>query len=308
MKKIIVKYLSLLILCSVFATQAHAQKLDMDAFGRLPIQHEGRIKPLRSFAELTLKSLSGKDTLYGRSAQEWLADSVFDPSSAAQIKVFEITDKTLKAQLRLKETQKYFSLSELSDPLSQTLPLATQLATKEPSNLNPEQNALITLHERAALYMKLLRSFSAVLPLDIDIPANKTGARDFIALEPQAKKLEADLKKIIARKGTDASKYSAQWRSQAPPSPLIKSDKAANATIFYVYCPGRGEKTATHGSHRGICCSLAKDLHKAKNCSTIGPNLQPPSGKMTRKHGAPPSNLYGQKIKKSQAKILIRRA
>jgi ABC-type transport system involved in cytochrome c biogenesis permease subunit len=193
-----------------FAPPAHAQKPDMQHFKVLPILHEGRIKPLGSFAQITLRQISGETHLAAMSAEEWLALSLFDPATAARLEIFRIGDEALLKKLGLQEEKKLYSLAELGPGLSQTLQEAVDLSAQE--NLTPAQTEFLTLHEHAALYTKILRSFSALLPLDLRLPERYASAAPqkqphYLALQPLSKKLDADLKAIIAKKGTDPQTY-----------------------------------------------------------------------------------------------------
>jgi ABC-type transport system involved in cytochrome c biogenesis permease subunit len=200
----------LIIAALVLATSVCAfagQKLDMADFKRLPIQHEGRLKPLGSYAQVTLKTISGDNHLKNISAEDWLAVSIFDPQAAAELEIFTVPDKTLREQLQLDPAKKLYSFAALAEPLNRTLPELLQLSMKAESERTPTQTALLTLHEHAALYTKLLRSFSAILPLAIDMPGNNDQPATFRALEKEAAKLDQKLKKIIKAKGTDPAKY-----------------------------------------------------------------------------------------------------
>lgn len=224
MKKPIKKMLHtltvLLITITMLAPNAHAQeKLDMRPFAQLPVQHEGRIKPLHSFAQITLKSISGGSHIDQLNADEWLALTLFDPAAAVNLEIFAINDKTLKAQLGLDEHKKLFSLTELGDPLNNTIPQVIALSAQDPASYSTDQNALMHLHEQAATYTQILRTFSLALPLGLELPKGYETEKDqplnFLRLEPSAQKLEVAVKKIIDTKGTDPAAYNEEELKQA---------------------------------------------------------------------------------------------
>src|SRR5690606_15555015 len=82
------KFLALL-LCLIVLS-APAQAFDYDDFKTLPVLHDGRIKPLDSFARHHLMVFSGKDRHASRPAIDWLAQTLFDPGTAAEEDIFII--------------------------------------------------------------------------------------------------------------------------------------------------------------------------------------------------------------------------
>ncbi len=69
----------------------------LDAFGDIPIQDGGRIKPLSTFASFTLLRLNGARGATSASGEEldpvsWLLDVVFFPEEAANAKSFLVSD------------------------------------------------------------------------------------------------------------------------------------------------------------------------------------------------------------------------
>ena len=87
----------------LFALPAQAADFDYKGFSALPIQHEGRIKPIDSFARGTLEQLAGKDSINGMRADAWLAQTLFDPAQALEVPVFRLLPENhgFTAMLRL---------------------------------------------------------------------------------------------------------------------------------------------------------------------------------------------------------------
>ena len=88
-----------LIIALAFASIANAEPLNYNAFATLPIQHEGRIKPLQTFALMHVQQISGTTHLGDASAIEWLAAVMFNPSQAIEQPLFLLKDAD--AQLML---------------------------------------------------------------------------------------------------------------------------------------------------------------------------------------------------------------
>lgn len=190
------------------------QTLDTDIFKKIPIQHEGRIKPISSFAASLLYTFSGHESLNGQSAQDWLAQSLFDPSKAIQTPVF----RTFQPELfgLPKKDKPYYSLSELAPKLQDKLDVIQKIAALDPKTLSKDQIEILRLRDNAEIYIQLLRSFSFLLPLQVNLPpaiAEKWGIQtdkpfsldDYKKIESR---VSADIKKIIRKKGEDPAKYS----------------------------------------------------------------------------------------------------
>src|SRR5581483_914017 len=80
---------------------AYAHALAYDAFAHLPVQHEGRIKPLSTFALVHLEKFHGSAYIDGMPAIQWLAQTMFDPAKAMQQPLFLLKDADAQAMLNL---------------------------------------------------------------------------------------------------------------------------------------------------------------------------------------------------------------
>ncbi len=188
------------------ALPAQAQEnLDYSAFRNIPIQHEGRIKPLQSFAAITMKTLSGDE----QDANAWLAQVLFDPQSAAERPIIRIENKATLEKLGLDSKQNLFSLTTLKPALDQTQNDVQALLAKD--NRTDNENALLAVHEKAAILIEIMRSFSALLPLEIIVPppyTNEIGSPvTYWELSSIAQQINADIKNIISKKGQDPNTY-----------------------------------------------------------------------------------------------------
>lgn len=185
-------------------TPAQATALDTKTFAQIPVLYEGRVKPLDSFARLHLKKISGHE----KNANQWLAETLFDPTNAIEEKIFFIADKEVKRQMGLNPEEKYFSYADLQPGLEKTKDQITALLQVDQNEITPQQNHLLQLHDNVLSYTELLRSLSLILPLDLHLPekyevANATYL-DLIVMEPE---ILDDLKALIKRKGEDVKTY-----------------------------------------------------------------------------------------------------
>ena len=202
----------------MIATPASAQEpLDMRHFKTLPLQNEGRIQPLESFAKAQLKSLSGGASIQDLSALEWLAETLFNPQAAAQRPVIDISNNAVLQQMEL-DKRGLYSLTDLQARLRDTQQHVITLLQKDPESLSEDENALIALHDRAAGYGKLLRSFSGILPLQIELPEKyvRRGVQPTLEnLQSQMPAMRAELKEVIRKKGEAFDTFSPQEQKLA---------------------------------------------------------------------------------------------
>lgn len=196
-------------------TSYAAEKLNFSTFSSLPILHEGRVKPLDSFARVMLKTFSGTEKLAGQKAHEWLAESLFDPASAIEKPLFRIYEAH---KLGLVENKsRLYSYIDLSHVIqSQKENIKTLLETPE-ENWTEEQQTLIKLHDNFIIYTQILRSLTLVLPLNIN------GVdKSFIDTQKSQKNIEEKIRKIITLKGTNIEKYTEEEKELAALSYQLK--------------------------------------------------------------------------------------
>lgn len=220
-------------------------RLEMKSFSLLPILEDGRLKPLDSFARVTLKKYLGKDHLENMSAVQWLALSLFEPAEAATLEIFRIKDQDLRHQFGLTEKQKpVYSLADLTPGLKKTYPQTKLLLEKDAALLSRQDRLFLDLHENAYEYTQIMRSFSLLLPLNVSLPSpllKKLGKKETDSISYlDLKKIEQDLqlsaKKVLDKKGMDLSRYTEQESAAVLLAFQIKTltDAAKDNTILRV--------------------------------------------------------------------------
>lgn len=201
-----------------------AEPLSMQDFARIPVQHEGRIKPLDTFARVTLQAFSGKDHLQGLGADDWLAEALFDPISSAGRPVFMLREAPLRHRLGLPERQiPLYSYNELTAGLSKTIPDIEAIDKKPATAVSAEDKSLLNIHENALIYSQILRTLTLILPLNLEVPppwsrqikTDANGTISYMALRRFERDIETATKKIIAHKGDDLSSYTENERNTA---------------------------------------------------------------------------------------------
>lgn len=202
-----IRFLLALLLCLAVNLPARAQAaLDYDAFAALPVLHEGRIKPLDALARVELRKIYGAESIRGLGATQWLARVLFDPSAAAQDKIFTLRDPDIRKQLGVdRSPDRLFSLNDLATGLGETEALIPGLLQSK-EKLTPPQAELLRLHEAALTLAQLMGAVNMILPLDG--PGAGDNAPDWLTLRKEESALTRKVQSIIARKGRNPEKYS----------------------------------------------------------------------------------------------------
>ena len=198
--------------------------LPLNDFAKLPILHDGRIKPLDSFARIELSRFLKKDKIDDKPAIHWLADTVFNPADATSTKIFLISNANTRHALGLEDRKKpLYSFAELSSGLEKTTPTVRDIINIPPKDQTPDQKDMMALHDNALEYTLLLRSFSAILPLNITLSPKwekAAGLKEnapvtFSALQKIEPDIQSTLRSIIKKKGKDPQKYNADEQATA---------------------------------------------------------------------------------------------
>lgn len=190
---------------------AQEKKINLDQWSTLPILHEGRVKPLDSFARVMLKTFSGKESAEGLNAQEWLAESLFMPGVAVDREIFKIQNAATLGLIE--KDKKFYSYSELVTLIRKKEKPIQDLLRQEQANWTPEQSNLMAQYENFILYTQILRSLTLILPLNIQTPdkfSRQIETGNFLNYKKIQTDIERKVKKIIRRKGTDIEKYTAE--------------------------------------------------------------------------------------------------
>lgn len=242
---------TLVCLFCVFAIPAGATDKDsypplpLSDFRSLPVQHDGRIKPVDTFARTMLSYLSGHESVGGMEAGAWLAETLFDPAKALHRPVFRIFRPQLVG-LPEKDSR-YYSYAELAPALDARREMIGKLLEADPKTLGEDQKEIIRLHESSILYTQLLRAFSALLPLNIRPPAFLGIAEDkpFTVNEfrRHEQKLQTRVKSILKNKGEDPDKYSQEEKeilSFAMNMQILRQGSIDN--VLFRIVPGTGRE------------------------------------------------------------------
>lgn len=159
------------LMVAIAGTVRASDGFDYKAFGKLPVSFNGRFQPMDSLARNSLLQIREKQSLYLKEekrtmpAIEWLAEVMIKPQQADDRKVFRIDHPDLISMLKLPEKNeaagqdgKHYSWNEiLPDQQAMSTFTNEQARVKEikSEHRNPFEQAVMKLHERLVLYMRL---------------------------------------------------------------------------------------------------------------------------------------------------------
>ncbi len=255
--------------------KAPAQKTpcDRDAFGRLPVSHEGRVQPLDSFARNTMKGLLGRESFYvdGKRtpAIQFVLELWGDRDAALSEEVFRIDNPELLNFLELQPKPKSafaqisgfggatpyrFSWKELEPKFAKLAP--------EIKKLDPNDEKSYSLFERRAVELWRKRTaFLAVSDMGglhmVVPPAGEThwktlgeaagSAKNFESLPPSVQTFVTMLEDYNAKRYDEfnhsVQTYAATYESQVPKEMSAvrfeqlfnRFDPFTNALVLYLF-------------------------------------------------------------------------
>ena len=164
-----------LLFAMMFSCPTHATiyEFDYDAFRRIPVLDQGRVKPLSSFAETYLKLFYGGSSLPEMSAIEWLAEVLFTPDVAYDRKVFNISDPRVVDAIGLERRSPHnYSYHEVEAGIANNFKAWHGLFTMPEDQLTASQKELMAVYNKLQMFGELSRSLSLVFP-DFIIPEGK---------------------------------------------------------------------------------------------------------------------------------------
>lgn len=170
------KFLPALFICFLLSTipcHAYADNMvNIKEWSQLPVLHEGRLKPIDSFARVHYKTFSQKQIVSGKTANSWLAEVLFSPDEAAMTPIFKI--RNYEDFDLPKRNDRLYSYVEIAPRLQKRQDLIDALLRRAPQDWSTQQQEIMTLYQNVSTYVQLLRSVTAILPLNINDDGHKT--------------------------------------------------------------------------------------------------------------------------------------
>ena len=129
----------------------------LDAFEvqNIPVQSEGRIKPLDTFARNMLLRFYGKREIKDQNikASDWLLDLILTPENGRNLKVFNIRNPEVVSSLFLEwSTQHKYSFNEIINGIKNQVELIKTIDQKESQDRTPFEQQLLELSQSAIMF------------------------------------------------------------------------------------------------------------------------------------------------------------
>jgi len=153
-------------------------KVDLTYIKKIPILHQGRVKPLDSFARVSLLGIHGSEsvrtTAKGKngsqikvkmSAMDWLLEILFDQDKAMDRKVFKIRNFEVVNALKLKSSKKHlYSFNEISPGFTPLFQSINDYSNINQKRRTPYQNHLLILYNNMNQFFSIQTSFNILMP------------------------------------------------------------------------------------------------------------------------------------------------
>lgn len=137
-----------------------------DVVAGLPVQHEGRVKPLDTFARVHLLAFSGRRSVKGLGSGEWLLDVLSTPDGSGSGKIFKIRNPEVVTALGLKKKDKrIYTFTEVTQAMRDKEAMLRELHDRDESDRSLVENQLAELYSAILRYQEISRSVSCLLPL-----------------------------------------------------------------------------------------------------------------------------------------------
>lgn len=154
------------------------QKIEVSPINKLPVQQNGRIKPLDTLARETLLFISGSYKRFGLDpVQTYLALTAHTNSAA--IEILEVRDIVLRTELGYLKTKRFYSLKELE---SSTLPqIAEPLFNKQqdnPRSLSEHEKNTLEAYNQMSYLREIISGQSITVAADYSFLDNKHGSSE----------------------------------------------------------------------------------------------------------------------------------
>ena len=160
---------SLLLAAAVFLAAglrpaAPVAGFDLQSFGRLPVMHDGRVKPMESMARADLLAISSRQSVSttggGISAVQWMLDVMAQQEPGQGYEVFRIDQPDVRDLLGLPQQARVrFAFGEFSTRMQGLEDQVRQASDTPERDRDAFQNALLDLAQKVETYMGLRLAF-----------------------------------------------------------------------------------------------------------------------------------------------------
>lgn len=156
-----------MVLLSIFILSLSSSFGSNFDFKHIPVQEEGRIKPMDSFARNQMLRFYGKRALKSEKvdAVDWLFDIATDNEKALTYKVFNVRNPEVVRSLGLEWSSEHkYTFEELSIAVQSHLELLNDIHSKPEETLTLVEKQLLELYFNILRFKDITSSFSCLLP------------------------------------------------------------------------------------------------------------------------------------------------
>lgn len=251
----------------------------IELFSTIPIQNEGRVKPLSTYAGFVMLKLNGKRSLTvpgtpkdrTLSPMEWLLDTMLYPDVAARYKVFQIQTTEVVEAIGVshegKKKRDHYSYAELEPGIDKLFQLAQQYNNEskgETKNLTPVQGQIVSLANDVFEYQKIMH-YLDFARYEFRVDPNSILA-DIVPVPRltavYAKEMQLGVLGFVLDRGIDS------LQASLPPDKAEELKKALPAKFFQLDDASRAEAARTINQ-------LMKDAHSL-SARAMGLAIFPP--------------------------------
>lgn len=162
---IVVGLAAMMVASSAKPKRTAANQPDFQAFGKLPVMFQGRIKPMDTLARNSLRVISDSDSYvdtegHRQPAIRWLLEVIADPRRVADERVVRIHNLEVLQIFGLDRRKGYrYSLNELRDHLPEFYKAVTAAHEVRPELQTAYDKKLIELEHRLRVFQTLVAAF-----------------------------------------------------------------------------------------------------------------------------------------------------
>ena len=229
MKKVAVLFMSLWIGASGVS---YASSDISDAARSIPIQHNGRIKPLDSFSRQAVELITGKETFERKPAIKWMLESLIHPESIASRQWVRIDYIELVKTLGLEANKRYFSYEEIRPSFDKIKALVQSAKEKRNADIRPTK-----------LEQKAEQLFTKIITVDeltngdlfTMIPDPKSGEwRSLDSADPEMASKFKNLLKLYSENNITSFTSAVQsWDQEVYSISKLASQKKVDLEVLY---------------------------------------------------------------------------
>ncbi|MBW8889576.1 MAG: cytochrome c biogenesis protein CcsA [Fibrobacteres bacterium] len=138
---------------------------DVKALEAVPVLHEGRLKPMITYARHMLLQFSGRTSYQNLSAMQVMAKILFAPETVGDLRIFLINNPEVAEALGVApEKSRRYSFSQLEKSLPKLQELADKANALQDEKRNLVQKEVLRVFGNLVEFVNLSRTFSFALP------------------------------------------------------------------------------------------------------------------------------------------------